>query len=271
MADPESALPAQPLSAQLSLQPLRPFLKNWVWEHGQVGTRYFHCADGVVAFDDGRKARFAADPVFYVSLKRDADDAAHQAGPVIHDGGLARFVHAAQFGKPEAAGSPADIQRAVQDSIDLGLICSYQQDASAALARYALEAMFEDEIRAAGTSDIRAKYLSVREQLALYDYAVLYNLPESLLINEAPLIDWRKLAKPPQPFLSLPLGPNALLVGTPSGKKSRAGPVTWKAAANMGPFADHNRHIVNAARSWLVATTEAQLVAVQGRFLAPAA
>jgi hypothetical protein len=37
----------------------------------------------------------------------------------------------------------------------------------------------------------------------------------------------------------------------------------------MGPFKDHNRHIVESARLWVVATTEDQLVAVQGRF-APA-
>ena len=29
-----------PLTEQESLHPLRPFLKNWLWEHGRVGTRY---------------------------------------------------------------------------------------------------------------------------------------------------------------------------------------------------------------------------------------
>jgi hypothetical protein len=64
----------------------------------------------------------------------------------------------------------------------------------------------------------------------------------------------------------LPLGPYCLLVGTPSGKKSRAGPVLWKTVAAMGPFKDHNRYIVENARLWLVATTDDQLVAVQSRF-----
>ena len=89
--------------------------------------------------------------------------------------------------------------------------------------------------------------------------------PTPLLINEAPFIDWRVRAKPAQPFVSLPLGPYCLLVGTPSGKKSRAGPVLWKPVATMGPFKDHNRHIVEAARSWIVATTEDQLVAIQSQ------
>jgi hypothetical protein len=253
-----------------TLHPLRPFLKNWVWEHGHIGTRYLDCRDGEIKFDDGKKARFAAEKIFYASLTKDADDAAHGAGAAIHDGALARFLQAAQLGKPEVAGSVADVQRAAQDCVDLGLVCAYQPEAQRARARYALEPMFEDEIRAAVISDIRRMYVGLREQLALYDFTVFYGLPAPLLINEAPFIDWRVRARPAQPFVSLPLGPYCLLVGTPSGKTSRAGPVLWKTVGAMGPFRDHNRYLVESARLWLVATTEDQLVAVQNRF-APAA
>ncbi|MEO8186205.1 MAG: hypothetical protein ABI580_02440 [Burkholderiaceae bacterium] len=249
--------------------PLRPFLRNWVWEHGHVGTRYLDCRDGEIKFDDGKKSRFAAEKIFYVSLAKDADDAAHAAGPATHEGRLARFLHAAQHGKPEEAGPAADVQRAAQDCVELGLVCAYQQEAQSALARYALEPMFEDEIRAAATSDIRRAYVGLRDQLALYDFTVFHGLPSPLLINEAPFIDWRVRAKPAQPLVSLPLGPYCLLVGTPSGKKSRAGPVLWKPVATMGPFKDHNRHIVEAARSWIVATTEDQLVAIQSSRFPP--
>ncbi len=245
--------------------PLRPFLKNWVWEHGQVGTRYLDCTDGEVKFDAGKKARFAAEKIFYVSLDEDAN--AHPAGPAIHEGALARFLHAAQLGKPEEAGSVADVQRAAQDCVQLGLVCAYQHDAQLALARYAQEPMFDDEIHAAVISDIRRSYVPLRAQLALYDFTVFHGLPAPLLINESPFIDWRLRAQPAQPFVSLPLGPYCVLAGTPSGKKSRAGPVLWKAAAAMGPFKEHNRYIVEGARLWLVATTEDQLVAIQNRFV----
>ncbi|MEA3117905.1 MAG: hypothetical protein QOI13_1175, partial [Paraburkholderia sp.] len=30
------------------LHPLRPLLKNWVCEHGQIGTRYLDCVDGEI-------------------------------------------------------------------------------------------------------------------------------------------------------------------------------------------------------------------------------
>jgi len=251
--------------------PLRPFLRNWVWEHGHVGTRYLDCIDGQIKFDDGKKARFAAEAIFHVSLRKDADDAAHVAGPAIRESALARFLRAAQLGHPEEAGPVADVQRAAQDCIDLGLVCAYQQEARGALARYAQEAMFDDEIRAAVIGDIRRTYVGLREQLALYDYTVFCGLPSPLLISESPFIDWRIRARPAQPFVSLPLGPYALLVGTPSGKTSRIGPVLWKSAVAMGPFKDHNRHIVESARLWVVATTEDQLAAVQSRFAPPAA
>lgn len=249
--------------------PLRPFLKNWIWEHGRIGTRYLDCADGAVKFDEGRKARFAAEKIHYASLKKDADTAELTTGPALHEGGLSRFLRAAQIGKPDEAGTVADVQRAVQDCVDLGLVCAYQHDARAAQARYEQEALFEDEIRAAVASDIRTKYLAWRTALALYDFVVFHGLPTPLQINEAPLLDWRVRAKPPQPFVTLPLGPTSLLVGVPSAKQSRAAPVAWKPAVRMGPLADHNRYIVASAKAWIVATGDDQLIAIQSRF-APA-
>src|SRR5882672_8062467 len=257
MADPEV------------LHPLRPFLKNWVWEHGHIHTRYLDCRDGEVKADDGKKARFASEKIFYVSLSKDADDTTHATGAATQEGNLARFLSAAQLGQPEKAGSVADVQRAAQDCIELGLVCAYQQDASLAHARYSQEAMFEDEIRAAVIADIRRAYVGLREQLALYDFTVFHDLPAPLLINESPFIDWRVSVRPAQPFVSLPLGPGSLLVGTPSGKKSRVGPVLWKNVAVMGPFKEHNRILVAATRLWLVATTDEQLIALQSRFAPP--
>jgi hypothetical protein len=250
------------------LHPLRPLLKNWVWEHGRIGTRYLDCTDGEVKFDEGKKSRFAAEEYIYVPLDKDAGDDASPEGPAIQEAGLARFLRAAQLGKPEEAGTIAEVQRAAQDCMELGLFSAYQLAAQEALARYAQEPMFEDEIRAAVVDDIRRIYVGMREQLALYDFSVLYGLPTPLLISEAPFIDWRVRASPALPFVSLPLGPYCLLVGAPSGRSSRIGPVVWKSAAAMGPLKDHNRQIAEHARLWLVATTDDQLVAVQGRFAA---
>jgi hypothetical protein len=250
------------------LHPLRPLLKNWVWEHGRIGTRYLDCIDGEIKFDEGKKSHFAAEKYIYVPLDKDAKDDVSADGPAILDAGLARFLRAAQSGTPEEAGSVAEVQRAVQDCVELGLFSAYQVEAQEVLARYAQEPMFEDEIRAAVVGDIRRIYSGMREQLALYDFSVLYGLPMPLLINEAPFIDWRVSASPALPFVSLPLGPYCLLVGAPSGRKSRVGPVVWKAATAMGPLKDHNRQIAQHARLWLVATTDDQLITVQSRFAA---
>jgi hypothetical protein len=250
------------------LHPLRPLLKNWVWEHGRIGTRYLDCVNGEIKFDEGKKSHFAAEKYIYVPLDKDTEDDVTAAGPAILDAGLARFLRAAQLGTPEEAGSVADVQRAVQDCVELGLFSAYQLEAQEASARYAQEPMFEDEIRAAVVDDIRRIYAGMREQLALYDFSVLYGLPTPLLISETPFIDWRVRASPVLPFVSLPLGPYCLLVGAPSGRKSRVGPVVWKAATAMGPLKDHNRLIAEHARLWLVASTDDQLVAVQSRFAA---
>jgi hypothetical protein len=254
------------MTNQERLHPLRPFLKNWIWEHGRVGTRYLDCTDGEIKFDEGKKSRFAAEKYVYVALDKDAEDDASVEGPAIQEAGLARFLRAAQLGKPEEAGTIVEVQRAVQDCMELGLFSAYQLDAQEAFARYAQEPMFEDEIRAAVVGDIRRVYTGMREQLALYDFSVLYGLPTPLLIGEAPFIDWRVRASPALPFVSLPLGPYCLLVGAPSGRSSRIGPVVWKSAAAMGPLKDHNRQIAEHARSWIVATTDDQLVAIQTRF-----
>jgi hypothetical protein len=248
------------------LHPLRPILRNWVWEHGHVGTRYLDCRTGEIRFDDGRKSRFADEDVFYVPLDEDPGAA---SAPSVHEGALARFLRAAQLGKPEEAGPMADVQRAVQECLGLGLVCAYQHEAREALARYRLEPLFEDEIRAAVASEIRPRYAGLRTQLALYDFTVFHGLPAPLLCNEAPFIDWRVRAKPVQPFVSLPLGPYCLLVGTPSGKKSRAGPVVWQRATVMGPLKDHNRYLVEDARAWLVASSDEELLALQPRFAPP--
>jgi hypothetical protein len=249
------------------LHPLRPLLKNWIWEHGRIGTRYLDCVDGEIKFDEGKKSHFAAEEYIYVPLDQDADANAAATGPVLHDAGLARFLRAAQVGNPEEAGSAVEISRAVEDCVALALFSAYQKDAQEAVARYAQEPMFDDEIRAAVVDDIRRMYAGVREQLALYDFSVLYGLPTPLIISESPFIDWR-CANPALPFVSLPLGPYCLLVGAPSRRTSRSGPVVWKAAAALGPLKDHNRYMAARARLWLVATTDDQLVAVQSRFAA---
>lgn len=257
------------MTDQDRLHPLRPLLKNWIWEHGRIGTRYLDYVDGEIKFDEGKKSRFAAEEYIYVPLdKEPVDNAASADGPAIQEAGLARFLRAAQLGTPEDAGSVAEVQRAVQDCLELGLFSAYQREAREALERYAQEPMFDDEIRAAVVDDIRRTYVGMREQLALYDFSVLYGLSAPLLISETPFIDWRVRTSPALPFVSLPLGPYCLLVGASSGRKSRIGPVVWKAVTALGPLKDHNRQIMEHARLWLVATTDDQLIAAQNRLAA---
>lgn len=258
------------MGADQSNHPLRPFLKNWLWEHGRIGTRYLPCADGAIGYDEGRKAQFASEPHVYVHLGRDAADAS-RTGPAVHESGLARFLEAAQLGRPDDAGPPADVQRAAHDCIELGLFCAYQADLRQACARYALEPLFDDEIRDAAAADVGAAYQPLREQLAMYDYTVFHGMPAPLLLCDVPFVDWRVRARPPMPFVSMPRRPYALLVGTPPAKTARPEPVTWRTAVSMGPFKDQNRHLADGARAWVVATSDAELAALQPWFAPPEA
>ena len=249
--------------------PLRPVLRNWLWERGRIGTRWLACADGAIGFDEGKKAHFATGPLTHVPLDADAAPGAPASGPPVHEAALARFLRAAQLGKPEEAGSPAELARSVQECVDIALCCAYQADAQRSRERWSQEAMFDDEIAAAVATDVRRLYVPLRAQLALYDWTVFHGLPVALLMSESPFVDWRVRAQPAVPFVSMPLGPYCLLVGAPSNKTSRAGPVTWKGVVSMGPFKDQNRHVMEGARQWLVATTDDQLLAVQPRYLPP--
>ena len=159
--------------------------------------------------------------------------------------------------------------RAVHDCVDLGLWAAYQAEALRSRARWALEPMFDDEIAAAVAEDVRRLYVPMRTQLAMYDWAVVHGLPGPLLTSDSPFIDWRVRARPQMPFVSLPIGPYCLLVGSPSKRTSRAAPVVWQPASAMGPFKDHNAHIVDGARRWIVGTSDEQLLGVQPRFAPP--
>ena len=238
--------------------PLRPILKNWLWEHGHIGTRFLDCVAGELKFDEGKKARFTAEHPFYISLRK--EDTAQQQTPwAVHDASIAKFLRAAQSAKPEEAGTPAEVQRSVQECIDIAIRCAYQADAFSAHQRYSEEAMFDDEIRDAVFADIRKKYLPYREQFVLFDFIVLYGFPNALQIGESPWLDWRIHAKPAQAIVSLPLAPYALLVGGPSVKTSRAAPVVWNKVLALGPMKDHNKMQFAQAKQWLVAITDAEL------------
>ena len=241
--------------------PLRPILKNWLWEHGHIGTRYLDCVAGELKFDEGKKAHFTAEQPFYISLHK--EDTTQQQTPwAVHDASIAKFLRAAQSGKPEDAGTPAEVHRSVQECIDIAIRCAYQADALTAQKKYSEEAMFDDEIREAVFADIRKKYCAYREQFVLFDFMVLYGFPNPLHIGDYPFLDWRISAKPAQTIVSLPLAPYALLVGGPSVKTSRAAPVVWNKVLALGPMKDHNKMQVAQAKRWLVATTDAELAAL---------
>jgi hypothetical protein len=211
------------------LHPLRPFLKNWLWEHGRIGTRFLNVRSGELGFDEGKKARFASEPMVYVPLVSHLEDEAPRTAPLVHEAELTQFLRAAQLGKPEEAGTALQVQRAAQDCVELALMCAYQGAAQRAHAKFSQEALFEDEIRAEVVTEVRKLYVGLREQLALYDYTVFHGLPSPLLLGDSPFIDWRVRAKPPMPFVSIRWGRTACWSAPP--RTRPAAPVPWPGRA----------------------------------------
>ena len=111
-----------------AIHPLRPILKNWLWEHGHIGTRFLDCVAKELKFDEGKKAHFTAPNPFHISLRKE-DTAQSQTPWSVHDASIAKFLRAAQSAKPEEAGTPAEVQRSVQECIDIAIRCAYQADA----------------------------------------------------------------------------------------------------------------------------------------------
>ena len=69
------------------------------------------------------------------------------------------------------------------------------QKRSSALARYAQEPMFDDEIRAEVIKDIRRMYAGCASNWRCMTSPCFTACPRRSLINEAPFIDWRVRAQ----------------------------------------------------------------------------
>jgi len=157
-----------------ALHALRPFLRNWVWEHGRVGTRYLDCSTGEIRFDEGKKAHFASETHIYVSLVKDADPAAHD-GPALHEGRSGPIAARRAAGAPLPTRALWPRKCSARSRTVSSWPWSARTSATPSKPRRVTpqEPMFDDEIRAAVIEDVRRIWVGVREQLALYDYTIL--------------------------------------------------------------------------------------------------
>jgi len=245
-----------------ALHPLRPILRNWVWEHGHVGTRYLDCADGQVKFDDGKKARSPREDLLRLpeegrrrcgACRRRARDQGKRAGAVPARAQLA--IRRKPVGRGRATRS-AGLR-------DLGLVCATSRLHSAPRA-LCPGAMFDTRSAPRSSATSGARTWACASSWPCTTTTVFCGLPARCSSASRPsstgaCVPGRRSRSSRCRLGLLPV------VGTPSAR--RAGSARCSGSPRFdGAVQGPQPHIVESARLWVVATTEDQLVAVQERF-----
>jgi hypothetical protein len=111
----------------------------------------------------------------------------------------------------------------------------------------------------------KALYSAKLHQFKHWDYMLISNLSEPLLVCDRPLFDMT-VSSAPDDCVFLPLAPDLLLVGTPPQDPARNS-ATFELAKGGNLARQANEMTVERAREFLVGT-KAQLVALMPRFTA---
>jgi hypothetical protein len=243
----------------------RGLLKNWKgFKEGKAGFHFHDLSDFRTKFEVGEKAKFAITEYLYVP---------HDEEGVRNDeledwfstdeSGLAVLSKIAQDGQPDAITNDRVIKQAIRACVALGYRNAYQfYMMGELLARNGVP------VESGGVHQVMVMnaweiYRTKFAQLLNWDYHILYDLPVNLLTNDRPFHDWT-IRPTPVPLVTMSLGPSAMLVGMPpADTKRRYLTVSWRAIPARPKLAEmHNVCVLETARQWVVASTEAQLNAV---------
>lgn len=240
-------------------------LKNWLGTSlaGEVGIHYLPVGS-LPKFETGEHANFAIFKDLYVpNIAPGGRDDSLEVWFSVDENGLAPFAKAAQTGTLDKR--PKIVGQALRACIALGYRCSYHSF----MVAQSLET--DDKIKSAEAAHLEtvknswAIYAHKFKQFSNWSYLILHDLPGSLLVNEQPFRDWT-LREGMPPIVTMALGPNALLMGTPPDGPPRQG-----SSVGITPASDradivkmHNHIVIETARQWVVSTSEAQLQAIAG-------
>jgi len=241
-------------------QVTRSLLENWQTNRGENSVIWsFDVTKQEKKFFQGPKASFAIFEYLYAPLQEDGrrnDDLENEFA--VDEGCLAQLIRAAN-GRSERKPSDQTLEKGIRSCVSLGFRSAYYTyHAMSLLSQHGVDS--EDlhrEAIAIMRKTLQAKY----EQFANWKFVIITGLKEDLLINEQPFRDWT-VHKDPHNFISMTLGPRAILFGAPSADGRFS--VEWtddnQSRVNV---ANHNKIAVNTTRHFIVAASEAQLDAVQ--------
>jgi hypothetical protein len=239
----------------------RGLLKNWISGSGDSSGHYYlnvPVDDERVRFEQGDAANFAITDYLYVPIvSGTVRDDSLEDWFAVDENGLAPFAKAAQNGDWSNLGNNKMMLQAIRACIALGFRCSYQFY-SMGMMLEASSGNFEKGIHQGIIENARKLFALKFKQFCNWHFRVFYGLPGSLMINEQPFRDWtmRGVA-----MVTMPLGPNALLVGKPASDPSRRA-----MEIAIGPASDRlelvnmqNHVVIETARQWVVSIDENQL------------
>lgn len=209
-------------------------------------------------FFQGSKASFAIVEYLYVPLQEDGsrnDDLENEfAGD---EGSLGHLLKAAN-GRSTRKPSYRTLKKGIRSCVSLGFRSSYY--AYRAMSLLAQHGVDSGNLHRMAIETMRKTLQAKYEQFANWRFVIITGLKEDLLINEQLFRDWT-VHRNPHNFITMALGPRAMLVGTPSPDNRFA--VAW-GNANQAPVnvANHNQFTIDTARHFIVAASEVQLDAV---------
>lgn len=248
----------------------RGLLRNWIGScGGKARFHYRSLHDFQTKFEVGQQAKFAITDYLYVpySEKGERDDELENWFS-IDENSLAKLAKAARRGRPEQITQHKLITQAIRACVALGYRSAYQFYCTTEFFARNQRAPGPGIVHHAAVQNAWHTYRLKFAQLLNWDYRILYGLCADLLTNDRPFHDWT-LRSPPQSLVTMPLAPSALLIGKPPDDQERR-ELTFAFVpfhGNDSIIDQHNRFILETARHWVVAKTEAQLAAIAAELL----
>lgn len=257
----ESSVELQPASPKKEIrednhQVPKGLLKWWCNKEGnKFGINAFKILEQKKIHAQGKKASFAVQKFLYVPENENCQrDDSLEVEFSKGESDLTRFIDATVRGNHNNI-ADATAQNVIRTCIALAYRSVYYSSRAAMLGMGS-----DKEVREIHRNVIRQTKETInyrRKSLENWQYKVITNLGEDLLINDTPFVDL-PMQKEPKNFVSMALHPRILLCGIPSPENKFN--IAWVDAKNSAiGVSDYNQWSIDTARSFVVAKTVAQL------------
>lgn len=248
----------------------RGLLKHWMCEKdGDEGHWVLDVPTASISFWPGKKAKFAISEYQYVPVRTPTNAGPYRDQEVedwfmVGETDLAIVIEGLVKGTP-LTNTSKSFASFIQAAILLGYRSAYEYDVLGRdfASKHPNESPVEIAVRVVDA--FKTTYSVKLQQFSNWDYQILTDQPEPLMICDRPLFDMT-IHRSGTPVLEIPLTPSMLMVATPPQDPNRRGftfQVLNHSAKKLTDLA--NKFTVERARQFVVGHPE-QLRAVQHMF-----